>query len=755
MASGIQTYLNNILNAIYGRDVRSSIHDAIELCYDDVTAGRTVAEAAAANVESAVSTATNAANAASAAAASASQAVEDANTAVTNANNAVSNASSILASATAATTSASNAATSASTAAQAANQAASAANEAATAANEAIETISEIDVDTAAALAAIAGANEAAGAANTAARSANNAATTATTAANNATQKASAADSAANACTVAAQIANSAATNANSARDSANTAANNANTARDDTIAATNEAIRATSAADNAASTANTAASNANAKITAMDAKMFDATAAINSANSAASAATVATTNANNARAAIEGLTVDYEDVGPNIPASAVLQTVNGHKNIHFLLRQGASGASFIIKGDAYATLAALQTAITNPEVGDQYNVGSSPPYNVYRWTGTTWENQGTIGTSLDQITAQDVEAIQNGREVENPSSKVLRVEGLTYLIQTLLTNLLANKVDKVTGKGLSKNDLTDELLYDLNYAYDYTNQFMYSKVDAIAGKGLSTNDLTDDLLAKIVLIGSDTLATTAQTIVAAINELNTNKAPKKTPTFTGTPKSTTPTSTDNSTRIATTAFVQGHVSSLSSRIDEVAAGGWAPLDSPAFTGTPAAPTQTKTDNSTAIATTAYVQSNLSDVSTALAAKASTNNAALTGSPTAPTPAASNNSTRIATTAYVQTALANKSNIYVSDVTVSSWTDQGSSPTYDGYQYRAALTTGNLSNVTSAMFAMVAFSTEQASSGNYAPVCETYDGGVYIYSKVNTSITIPTIAVFR
>ena len=35
------------MNAIYGRDVRSSIHDAIEICYNDVTSGKTTAESAA------------------------------------------------------------------------------------------------------------------------------------------------------------------------------------------------------------------------------------------------------------------------------------------------------------------------------------------------------------------------------------------------------------------------------------------------------------------------------------------------------------------------------------------------------------------------------------------------------------------------------------------------------------------------------------------------------------------------------------
>lgn len=35
----IQTALRNIRSAIYGRDVRSSIHDAIEICYNERLTG--------------------------------------------------------------------------------------------------------------------------------------------------------------------------------------------------------------------------------------------------------------------------------------------------------------------------------------------------------------------------------------------------------------------------------------------------------------------------------------------------------------------------------------------------------------------------------------------------------------------------------------------------------------------------------------------------------------------------------------------
>lgn len=70
-----------------------------------------------------------------------------------------------------------------------------------------------------------------------------------------------------------------------------------------------------------------------------------------------------------------------------------------------------------------------------------------------------------------------------------------------------------------------------------------------------------------------------------------------------------------------------------------------------APLASPTFTGDPKAPTPSTADNDTSIATTAYVQANL-------ASYAPLASPALTGVPTAPTASADNNSTQIATTAY-------------------------------------------------------------------------------------------------
>lgn len=91
--------------------------------------------------------------------------------------------------------------------------------------------------------------------------------------------------------------------------------------------------------------------------------------------------------------------------------------------------------------------------------------------------------------------------------------------------------------------------------------------------------------------------------------IDALIAALQSGKAHKNSPQFTGTPKSVTPSASDNSTRIATTAFVQGLIQGL-----QTALSGKADKNSPSLTGTPTAPTAASGTNSTQIATTAFVK---------------------------------------------------------------------------------------------------------------------------------------------
>jgi len=95
------------------------------------------------------------------------------------------------------------------------------------------------------------------------------------------------------------------------------------------------------------------------------------------------------------------------------------------------------------------------------------------------------------------------------------------------------------------------------------------------------------------------------------------------------TPSLTGTPTATTPSTADNSTRIATTAFVVAKdnlaraytddtvttsITSLSNTLT-AAINAKAAIDSPAFIGSPTATTWPVSDTSTKLATTAFVKS--------------------------------------------------------------------------------------------------------------------------------------------
>lgn len=113
--------------------------------------------------------------------------------------------------------------------------------------------------------------------------------------------------------------------------------------------------------------------------------------------------------------------------------------------------------------------------------------------------------------------------------------------------------------------------------------------------------------------------------------IRAALDSIDADmvtKAPLASPALTGNPTAPTPVLTDNDTSIATTAFVQGQgflksgdeaVTSVASKTGAVTlavgdVSGAAPLASPNFTGTPTAPTPAQADDSTKLATTAWVR---------------------------------------------------------------------------------------------------------------------------------------------
>jgi hypothetical protein len=158
----------------------------------------------------------------------------------------------------------------------------------------------------------------------------------------------------------------------------------------------------------------------------------------------------------------------------------------------------------------------------------------------------------------------------------------------------------------------------------------------------------------------------SSRLATTAF-VAAAFASLDLQYAPLDSPAFTGIP--TAPTAGQGSAdgQLATTAFVANAVADSTTGVasfngrtgivaligGDISAAGGALLASPAFTGTPSAPTPPSTDNSTRLATTAFVLSVAAPIASP----------AFTGVPTGPTAAPGTSTTQLATTAFVTQAV--------------------------------------------------------------------------------------------
>lgn len=76
-------------------------------------------------------------------------------------------------------------------------------------------------------------------------------------------------------------------------------------------------------------------------------------------------------------------------------------------------------------------------------------------------------------------------------------------------------------------------------------------------------------------------------------------------------------------------------------------------------------------------------------------------------------------------------------------------VAASDWV---ASTEFEDFAYEAKIILSDFVNFSS--IPQVVFGLTEATSGNYAPICKAGDKGVYIYSKVNTSITLPTVVTF-
>jgi hypothetical protein len=157
---------------------------------------------------------------------------------------------------------------------------------------------------------------------------------------------------------------------------------------------------------------------------------------------------------------------------------------------------------------------------------------------------------------------------------------------------------------------------------------------------------------------ASVVLKGSATTGLTilAGTQVQAIwNGTDFVGVGLVSPAFTGTPTAPTAAVDTSTTQIATTKFVVDQGYAKTSGL-----GGYAQLNSPTFTGVPAAPTAAVDTSTTQLATTKFVvDQGYTKTATLGATYALIASPTFTGVPAAPTAAADTNTTQLATTAYV------------------------------------------------------------------------------------------------
>ena len=225
------------------------------------------------------------------------------------------------------------------------------------------------------------------------------------------------------------------------------------------------------------------------------------------------------------------------------------------------------------------------------------------------------------------------------------------------------------------------------------------------TNVNQINANDATTNDSLTQLTSRVNRdeISNNSNIANIYSTYDSVNSTVRTLAPINSPAFTGTPTATVSIADgDNTTRLATTAFVTKGIGALSTTLStdynikiNTLSGSTtsslalkANINSPAFTGNPTAQTPTTGDNSTRLATTAFVNvltvdynakfvSAASDTATnlanGLALKANINSPIFTGTPTAPTPTTGDNSTNLATTAFVAGAVgAQKFNYTVS-----------------------------------------------------------------------------------
>lgn len=252
--------------------------------------------------------------------------------------------------------------------------------------------------------------------------------------------------------------------------------------------------------------------------------------------------------------------------------------------------------------------------------------------------TGTGWTVDVTACNLLENLSVKDFVVLENGVLASNndytkTSDTLLTYVGAGVAASTSIEVRRETPPDVVKvvtfGDRFSSNDRNTEIAYVNRWRAEAN----------LNGKGPGTliSGVTplDDPFG--VAWDGDTVRPATRN---AIYDEVVLKAPLASPALTGVPTAPTPLVTDDSTTIATTAYVKTNLVSF------------APLASPTFSGNPTAPTQAPGTNNTTLATTSFVATSFAPLASPV----------LTGTPTAPEAAYADDSAQIATTSWVRNA---------------------------------------------------------------------------------------------
>lgn len=313
------------------------------------------------------------------------------------------------------------------------------------------------------------------------------------------------------------------------------------------------------------------------------------------------------------------------------------------------LIQTGASGGQgnpLIFENDRYAT---QNYTITNGKNGMSAGpIGVEPGVTIGIPAGSTWSIVGGGSTSGPEVALGDDTPLMDG-------------------IASAGVSLFASRDDHKHPSDTSRAPINSPALTGVPTAPTAapgTNTTQIATTAFVLANGGSGGGTpSDDLPLADSGIGSPGIST-EYSRGDHVHPLDPSYAPINSPAFTGNPTAPTAAPGDNDTTIATTAFVANAVTAAGGLLpsnnnplmDGVAAPGTgtaasrddhvhpsdtsrAPLASPTFTGTPAAPTAATGTNTTQLATTAFVQaqitaqaldqnSNLSDLQNPTTARA-------------------------------------------------------------------------------------------------------------------------------